>query len=205
MVVHILEIRRHFLGDDADVATQERVDDLAHRQHDSAQSDQTLTQRKATSLHIRRPRRALEQQVFKLLDLVVESLHGVEMPVDDVIDQAVEQEPNSVPGEVYRFIPTDDDVVQVERIVLSNGHQRCCRYESGELVKLELAGGSVQSHAVHAEELVICIAVELGALPRFQGVFDRERMETKFFCDVIQVSRLGPAQIDPPTQMCPDH
>lgn len=97
MVVHILEIRRHFLGDDADVATQERVDDLAHRQHDSAQSDQALTQRKATSLHIRRPRRALEQQVFKLLDLVVESLHGVEMPVDDVIDQAVEQEPNPTP------------------------------------------------------------------------------------------------------------
>ena len=44
---------------------------------------------------------------------------------------------------------------------------------------------------------MIRVTVELGALPGFQGIFDRERVETKFFCDVIQIFRLRPAQIDP--------
>jgi len=42
----------------------------------------------------------VEQQVFEFLDALVELLYGGEVPVDEVVEQAVEQEPDAVAGKV---------------------------------------------------------------------------------------------------------
>ena len=42
----------------------------------------------------------VEEQVFQFLDALVEPLHGGEVAVDEVVEQAVEQEPDAVAGEV---------------------------------------------------------------------------------------------------------
>jgi hypothetical protein len=66
-------VRHQLLGDQVDVATHQRVHDLAHRQHDPTQMDQALAQLEAAALHIVIPRvPVVEQQVLELFDLVVE-------------------------------------------------------------------------------------------------------------------------------------
>ena len=42
----------------------------------------------------------VEEQVFEFLDALVELPYGGEVAVDEVVEQAVEQEPDAVAGEV---------------------------------------------------------------------------------------------------------
>jgi hypothetical protein len=52
------------------------------------------------------PPALFEEGVFKCLDAFVEALHGGEMPVHKVVEQAVQEESDAVPSQVGRGVPS---------------------------------------------------------------------------------------------------
>jgi hypothetical protein len=51
-------------------------------------------------------------------------LHGGEVAVDDVVEQSVQEEGDTMPGQVGVVVPPLDQAVDVEPVVLTDGDQR---------------------------------------------------------------------------------
>ena len=159
--------------------------------------DEALAQLEAASLHVGVGRALVEEQVLELLDLLVEALHGSEVPVDDGVDQAVEQEPDAAAGEIGGAVPPGDHVVHVEGVVLAHGDERGRGDERRELAELELRRVVIESHGVDVEELVGAVAVQLGSLPGGEGVGDGEAVQAELVGDHGEVIGIGRAQVHP--------
>ena len=73
---------------------------------------------KRAPLNLGLARNVVEQQILERLDLGVERLHRFEVPVDDVVEQAPQQERDTVRGELAGVIPATDDRVDVHSLVV---------------------------------------------------------------------------------------
>ena len=121
MVVNILVVRHQRLVDDLRL-THQSVNDLAHRQHEASQQDQIASQVERLSLHLAHPVAAVvEQIVLERLDALVEILHRLELPVDDVVEETVEQEAGALLDQVGCCIPALHDLIHVELAILAHG------------------------------------------------------------------------------------
>jgi hypothetical protein len=116
-------VGRHFRVQDADVAAHDGVDDLAHRQHDPTQEHEALARLEAAPLHLDTGGIG-EQLILQVLDLTVEGLHRGEVSVDDVVEQSVQKEGDTMAGEVSAVVPSIDQAVHIEALVLTDRDQR---------------------------------------------------------------------------------
>ena len=76
---------------------------------------------------------AVEEPVLGLLDGLVERLDGPEVPVDQVVQQPVEQERDAVLGQVRGRVPAGDDRIDVEGGVLADRDEGVVGDEHGDL------------------------------------------------------------------------
>jgi hypothetical protein len=90
--------------------------------HSVAQQDQALAQLETAPLQVP-VRFVVEQPVFQLLDGVVQFLHRGEVAVHQVVDQAMQQEADSVAGQIGTGVPIVDHAADVQPVVLAHGNQ----------------------------------------------------------------------------------
>ena len=102
--------------------------------------------------------------VAHLVVVVVERLDGVEVAVDDDVEQAVEQEADAVHGEVGGAVPALEHGVDREAVVLADGDQPARADERVDLGLVERAALDVDPDRVAGQEQVGGVAVELGPL-----------------------------------------
>ena len=198
MVVDVLVVGHQVLVDLRQVAAHQGIQHLPHRQHHPAEQHEGLAQLERAPLHgqLLGGRRG-EQVVFQSLDGVVEGLDRLEVAVHDVVEQAVQQVADAVPGEVGAGVPAVDDLADVQPVVLADGDQRPRQDERRELAGGQLAGHQVKPRAVGREEQVRPVAVDLRPLPVDQGVLDRHGMQPELFLEHQQVALVGAAQVEP--------
>jgi hypothetical protein len=173
----------HHVVDVVALAPHQRVDDLARRHDNSPQQDQRLAQLEGPPLHLGTAKAVVEEQVLELLDLGVEGLDRLEVPVDDDIEQAPQQEADTVLGEVGVVVPAPDERVDRQVRRLANGDEVPLRREDSELGGDQLPRVMVEADGVQRDEDVVVVMVELGALPLVQCVLDRERVEAELLGD----------------------
>src|SRR6266508_6659718 len=101
VVVDVLVVGGYRGVDGVQVAADQGVEDLPHGQHDPAHHYEVLAQLERAPLNrLDLGAAFVEEQVFELLDAVVKPLYGDEVAVDEVVEQAVEQECDTMLGEV---------------------------------------------------------------------------------------------------------
>ncbi len=198
VVVDVLVVRQQRVADHVQVAAEQRVDHLAHRQHHPAQPDQVLPQFVGAALHDLAVGVALvEEQLFQLLDPLVQLLDGGEVPVHQVVEQAVQQEAHALLGQVGAGVPALDHRVHGEVLVVADGDQRVGGDEDRELAGLQRAAVRVHRDGVGAHEQVVAVAVELGALALVPGVLDGQLVQAELLVDHGEVGRGGGAEVEP--------
>ena len=106
------------------IASQQSVDDLPHRQHDPTYQHEAHAQLEGAPRYGFLIARGEEQTVLEMFDFVVEGLHRGEVSVDDVVQQAVDEERHPVLGQIDVGVPAADDGLDVESLVLADGDQR---------------------------------------------------------------------------------
>ncbi len=75
----------------------------------------------------------VEQVLFKGVDLLVEILHGLEVPVDHEVEHAIEKESGAFLDQLRSVIPSLDDLVDVEVALLAHRDERVRRHEHRDL------------------------------------------------------------------------
>ena len=85
--------------------SQDGVDDLAHRQDDATQFDEIFADLVRGALNIGAGGLLVEQAVLEILHRVIEDLHGIEMSVDDGVEQAVHERTDAVLEQVRVVVP----------------------------------------------------------------------------------------------------
>src|SRR4030095_13264754 len=89
---------------------------------------------------------------------------GVEVAVDDEVQEPVHEGADAVLGQVDVVVPPGDQVVDGELLVLAHRHQRRGCDERGDLPGDELPGRDVQPHGVDGQEVVALVPAEFGTL-----------------------------------------
>ena len=124
-------------------------------------------------------------------------LNGLEVVVDDQVEQPVEQERDSVAGQIGARIPAVDERVDVEPVVVLHRHERGFRDERRHLGGLQLAAVDVERDVVGVQKEVVGIAVELGPLVGGDGVLDREGVQVQLLGDDVQLALHRGADVEP--------
>jgi hypothetical protein len=65
----------------------------------------------------------VEEQVLKFLELLVQALNRFEVTIDDMVNQPVQEKPDAVAGKVWQPVPAIEHLIDVEMVVLVDGHQ----------------------------------------------------------------------------------
>jgi hypothetical protein len=136
-----------------DISSQQRVDDLPHRQHDPAQQHQALAQRERASLDRLLISGSEEQAVLELLDLLVQGLHRGEVSVDDEVQQAMHEKSHAVPGEVAVRVPASTTASMSNVSSLRTVTSACCvRNAATSLIASSAVTGSNEIAYVERNE-----------------------------------------------------
>ena len=142
--------------------------------------------------------RALGEDAFAdLVVVVVERLHGVEVAVDDDVEQAVEQEADAVGGEVGRAVPALEHGVDREPVVLADRDEPALVDERVDLGLVEAPCLGVDAHGMAREEQVGRVVVELGSLVGAEGVLDGELVQAELAGELVELLLGGSAEVDP--------
>ena len=80
------------------VTTQQGVDNFSHGEHHPAELDESSPEVEGASLNRALVGTGLEQGPFEVFDLVVKGLDCVEIPVDQIVEQTVEEKRDTVLG-----------------------------------------------------------------------------------------------------------
>ena len=96
------------------------------------------------------------------------------MSVEDVVEQAVHQESHTTFRQVRGLVPPLDYRIDIEVLVLANGHQCAFGDERRHFGSLQLTGADIQTDRVRAEERVCVVPVDLRPLVLMGGVLRRE-------------------------------
>ena len=100
MVVDVVVVGLHLVGDHAEVLAEERVHHLAHGEGHPSELDEALAQLERLTLHaLDAPPFVAEEEVLGLLHFLVEEGHGGEVAVHQGVEQTVEQKADAVDGQ----------------------------------------------------------------------------------------------------------
>ena len=166
VVVDVLEVRHGLRVDHVQVAAQQRVDDLAHRQHHPAQRHQRLAQ--LGTCGAASPRLWIvvaEQRVLQALDLGVQRLDRRRSGCRRR-GRAARSSRNGTPVLASAGSASSQRLMtslMSKLLALADGDQRPARDECGDLVGGQLAGGRVEPRRVGGQEQVRGVVVELRA------------------------------------------
>ena len=197
MIVDVAVIGHEVFRHDLQVGTHQGVHDLTHGEHDPAEEHQALAQFEAAPLDVETLRDSGEQLVFQRLDGLVHALDRFEMAVNDVVQQAVQQEADAELGQVGAAVPAFDDGADVQPVVLADSDQ-CLRGDEGaQFTGGQLARGHVQPCPVGGQEQVAAVTVELGALVFIDGVLDGQGVKPEFVAQHGEIVAVGVAQVKP--------
>ena len=141
--------------------------------------------------------RSAKIAVADLVVVVVEGLDGVEVAVDDHVEQPVEQEADTVGGEVGGAVPALEHRLDREPVVLADGDQPPLADEGVDLGLVEAAGLGVDPDRVAGQEQVGGVAVELRALVGPERVLDGELVEAELGGQLVELFLGGAAEVDP--------
>jgi hypothetical protein len=114
--------------------------------------DEAPPQVKGASLNRALVGTGFEQVPFEIFDFVVESLDCLEISVDQKVEQTVEQERDTVFGEVGGFVPTLDDGCEVEFLVGMDRDECVLGDERGYFPDRDLGRVSLEGGVVGGEE-----------------------------------------------------
>src|SRR6266487_403788 len=197
VVVDVLVVGHELLVNDVQVAAHQGVDDLTHRNHDPAEQHQALAQLEAAQLHLAVGGRRGEQLVFQVLDGAIQALNRVEVPINDIVEQPVQQVADAELRQVWAGVPALDDRPDVQPVVLADRYQRPRGDEGGEFARGQPAASGVEVRPVGGEEQMTAVAVQLGALALLHRVLDRQRVQAEFLAQHVEVVAIGVAQVKP--------
>ena len=131
------------------------------------------------------------------LVVVVERLDGMEVAVDDDVEEAIEQERHPVGGQVGRAVPALQHGSDREPVVLADGDEPAPADERVDLCRLQDAVVGVHADGLAGQEQVGGVAVELGALVWSQGVLHGELVQAELAGEGVELLPGGGAQVDP--------
>src|SRR6185369_15021592 len=103
------------------------------------QPAEALAQPQGAALQVRGVGLVGEDEVLELFDLFVEGLQSVEVPVDEQVEQAVQQEAGAALGQFGGAVPALGEGVDVGGVVAVQGDQHAVGDERVELRRLEHA------------------------------------------------------------------
>ena len=93
-----------------------------------------------------------EDSLAHLVVVVVERFDGLEVPVDDHVEQAVQQEADTALGQIGRAIPAMKDRGHREALVLADGDDPPAADERVDLGLVEAPTFAVDSNSMGGEE-----------------------------------------------------
>jgi hypothetical protein len=120
-----------------------------------------------------------------------------EVPVDDVVEQAVQQQGDPVCCRSRRTVPAGNQLVEVERGVLTDGDQRLRREDDRELAHRQSRAVRGDGDRVDTEEVMGAVAVEFRPLSLVQRVLESQLMETEFLADRRELGTVRAVQVQP--------
>ena len=124
-------------------------------------------------------------------------LHGLEVAVDDVVEQAVEQEADAVLGQVGAASQRSTTASMSNRSSLRTVIRACAVTKAASSLVAQLAGCRVEARAVGGQEQVGAVAVELGSLALVHRVLDGQRVQAELLAEHGEVVVVGGAQVEP--------
>ena len=177
---------------------EQGVDHLAGRQGDAPEQHQALAQLERPALHrLDGVPPGVEEPVLGLLDRLVQRLDRPEVPVDEIVQQPVQQKRHAVLGQVLGAVPASHDGVDVEGRVLADGDEGVVGDERGDLVRDQLARVLVERRRVGRHEQVGAVPVDLGALRLVERVLDGQLVQAELRSDDGELFAVGLAQVEP--------
>jgi hypothetical protein len=90
----------------------------------------------------------IKEVVCHVFDRLIQRPDGAEMPVDEIVQKAVQQEGRAVLGQVTRRVPAIDHRAHIERGVLANGDRGVVGDKRRDLVGNQLARLLIQCRRV---------------------------------------------------------
>ena len=160
------------------------------------QAVEALAQRERTALQQPVVGALGEDEVFQRLDLLVEGLRGIEVAVDEIVEEAVQQEPGAALGEVGVAVPTFDESVDVGDAVVVHGDQRVVGDERGKPDRDEGAAHRIEADAAGGHHAVSTEVQHLWPLVTGGG-FDGERVQAELDGDRVEFGLRRRVQVEP--------
>ena len=97
-------------------------------------------------------RTVVEEQVFEALDLVIQGLDGIKLPIDYKVEQPVQKCPDAVDRERRVLVEVSDQTINREIVVLANGDQCSRGDESRDLARDQFAAAHIKADCVRRQE-----------------------------------------------------
>jgi hypothetical protein len=143
-------------------------------------------------------RALVEEFVLHHLDLVVERLDGLEVSIDDHVQQPVDQRARTVLDQVAVVVPaTHYYFFDVEGRVQPYGHEAARQAEGRHTSDRELGARAVVLHRVRRHEEVRRVSSRLGSFVFGDGVLDRVPVESEFLTELHEVVLVRSADVRP--------
>ena len=197
MVVYVLVVQPHFVIDHVEVASEEGVHHLTHRNHHTAQLHKTLPQLERAALNALLIDGGREELVREILDFLVQRLHRLEIAVDDHVEKTVQEKRDTVHGQIRGGIPTVHHDVDVEVLVSANSDQHPFGDERGDLGRCHLCSRPIKGRLIRGKEEMVGVPVELGPLTEVDRIFDGQSMQRKLIRKDPQILEARADQIHP--------
>ena len=182
----------------------QHVDDLPHRQDHVAQGDELGAHVVGGALELRGVGVRREQVVLQALDGVVQILHGLEVAVDDEVQEDVHQSRRTQPQELRVGVDALRERAGVDALGGPDRHEPAGEGEACDPAQLVLLvprrGGEVGQRRVGDEEGVAAVLRGLGPLVRRDRVLHGVRIEAQLGGQKRQLVVGGAHQVRPDEQ-----
>ena len=169
-----------------------------HGERDPSELHEALAQLVRSALHaLHLSPVAVEEEVLGLLHFFVKKGHRFKMAVHQRIEQAIEEKPNAVDGQIGRLVPSSNDGIDIHVHALADRDERLMRDEGRHFVRGQLTRHLVERHRVHAQKEVRTVPVEFGPLALGEGILDGQFVQTKLCLEHAELLGIRAAEVEP--------
>ena len=137
-----------------------------------------------------------EQALADGVVVVVEATHGVEVLVDDEVEQPVEQEPDTVRDQLGRLIPPVEERFDREAVLLADREEPARADEGVDLTRVQHADVR-RAQGMAGDEQVGRVVIELRSLVGTERILDRELVQVQLPGERDEHLGVGFAEVHP--------